>query len=87
MHAPSSMRSERAVGVGPAWTWTWLVVRIEEMITIRRERRALLSASDHMLRDLGLSRADAYREGSWPIWRPWPMSHRRRVTPAVPITG
>ena len=48
--------------------WTWLVVRIEEMIAIRRERRALLRASDHMLRDLGLSRADAYREGSRSIW-------------------
>jgi uncharacterized protein YjiS (DUF1127 family) len=44
------------------------VVRIEEMIAIRRERRALLRASDHMLRDLGLSRADAYREGSRSIW-------------------
>jgi uncharacterized protein YjiS (DUF1127 family) len=44
------------------------VIRIEEMMTTWRERRALLAASDHMLRDLGLSRADAYREGSRPFW-------------------
>ena len=44
------------------------VVRIEKLIATWQERRVLLSASDHMLRDLGLSRADAYREGSRPFW-------------------
>ena len=55
-------------GSGRGAFWTWLVIRIEEMMTTWRERRALLAASDHMLRDLGLSRADAYREGSRPFW-------------------
>jgi uncharacterized protein YjiS (DUF1127 family) len=69
MHA-LSIDAKRAAQSGSSRHdfWTWLVVRIEEMITIRRERRALLRASDHMLGDLGLSRADAYREGSRPIW-------------------
>jgi uncharacterized protein YjiS (DUF1127 family) len=36
----------------------------------RRERRALLELSDHMLKDIGVSRADAWAEGSKPFWRP-----------------
>lgn len=35
---------------------------------IYRERRALLGLSDYALKDIGLSRADAYREGERPIW-------------------
>ena len=55
-------------GSGRHGFWTSLVVRIEKLIATWQERRVLLSASDHMLRDLGLSRADAYREGSRPFW-------------------
>lgn len=36
----------------------------------RRERRALLELNDHMLKDIGVSRADAWAEGSKPFWRP-----------------
>ena len=35
----------------------------------RRKRRALLELSDHMLKDIGIGRGDAYREGSKPFWR------------------
>jgi uncharacterized protein YjiS (DUF1127 family) len=35
---------------------------------IRRERRQLLELSDHMLSDLGLTRADASREAARPFW-------------------
>lgn len=35
---------------------------------VYRERRALLALSDHALKDIGLSRADAYREASRPLW-------------------
>ena len=35
-----------------------------------RSRRLLAALSDHQLRDVGLSRADAWREGSKPFWRP-----------------
>jgi len=33
-----------------------------------RQRRALVSLSDHMLKDLGLSRCDAGREGGKRFW-------------------
>ena len=35
----------------------------------RRQRRALLELSDHLLKDIGIGRGDAYREGSKPFWR------------------
>jgi uncharacterized protein YjiS (DUF1127 family) len=34
-----------------------------------RERRALIELSDHMLRDIGISRAEACREAARPFWR------------------
>jgi uncharacterized protein YjiS (DUF1127 family) len=34
-----------------------------------RQRRQLLSLNDHMLRDLGLTRADVLAEASKPFWR------------------
>jgi uncharacterized protein YjiS (DUF1127 family) len=34
-----------------------------------RERRALLALDDHLLRDIGLNRADVWREGRKPFWR------------------
>jgi uncharacterized protein YjiS (DUF1127 family) len=35
-----------------------------------RSRRALARLDEHQLRDIGLSRADAWREGMKPFWRP-----------------
>ena len=35
---------------------------------IRRERQQLLGLSDHMLRDIGLTRAEARQEASRPFW-------------------
>jgi uncharacterized protein YjiS (DUF1127 family) len=34
-----------------------------------RQRRQLAELSDHMLRDLGVSRADAWAEADKPFWR------------------
>lgn len=34
-----------------------------------RQRRRLLSLPPEMLKDIGISRADAVREGSKPFWR------------------
>jgi uncharacterized protein YjiS (DUF1127 family) len=34
-----------------------------------RERRALMALSDHMLRDIGLSGAEAHGEAAKPFWR------------------
>jgi uncharacterized protein YjiS (DUF1127 family) len=35
-----------------------------------RQRRRLSSLGDHMLRDIGLSRADVESEAGKPFWRP-----------------
>ena len=35
-----------------------------------RQRRRLAELSDHMLRDIGLTRADAWAEVDKPFWRP-----------------
>ena len=34
-----------------------------------RQRRTLMRLDDHMLHDIGLSRADVEREASKPFWR------------------
>jgi uncharacterized protein YjiS (DUF1127 family) len=34
-----------------------------------RQRRALLALSDTMLKDIGISRADALQEGEKPFWK------------------
>jgi uncharacterized protein YjiS (DUF1127 family) len=35
-----------------------------------RQRRQLAQLSDHMLRDIGLTRVDAWAEAEKPFWRP-----------------
>jgi uncharacterized protein YjiS (DUF1127 family) len=34
-----------------------------------RQRRALVSLPDHMLKDIGISRVDAWREAEKPFWQ------------------
>jgi uncharacterized protein YjiS (DUF1127 family) len=48
----------RAVAVGPVW------------LDRSRQRRQLAQLSDHMLRDIGLTRVDAWAEAEKPFWRP-----------------
>ena len=51
----------------------WLLYgaeRIEAWRARARSRLALLEMSDAMLKDIGLSRADAWRESREPFWRP-----------------
>jgi uncharacterized protein YjiS (DUF1127 family) len=49
------------------------LVRIAEAFLARhdqaRERRALMQLSDDMLRDIGISRAEAHGEAVKPFWR------------------
>jgi uncharacterized protein YjiS (DUF1127 family) len=35
---------------------------------VRKQRRALLALSDHLLKDIGISRVDAIREANRPFW-------------------
>jgi uncharacterized protein YjiS (DUF1127 family) len=44
--------------------------RLDAWWSRARSRRALLEMSDAMLKDIGLGRADAWREGREPFWRP-----------------
>jgi uncharacterized protein YjiS (DUF1127 family) len=46
-----------------------LVTNLLVWLERARERRQLLSLSDHAIKDFGASRADAIREGDKPFWR------------------
>ena len=52
---------------------TSFFIRVIELLLVwhqrRRERRQLLTLNDWQLKDMGLSRGDAYREGTKPFWR------------------
>lgn len=42
---------------------------VEAWLSRRQQRRALLELSEHMLKDIGISRSEAFREGRKPFWR------------------
>jgi uncharacterized protein YjiS (DUF1127 family) len=56
-----------ATGGSSHFSWTSLWSRLERVMEVRRQRRALLSLDDRMLKDIGLSRADAWLEGNRPL--------------------
>jgi|GEM_PF-1029355 uncharacterized protein YjiS (DUF1127 family) len=41
---------------------------LERQLERRRSRIALMELSDELLKDIGLSRADAHREAARPFW-------------------
>lgn len=45
-----------------------LLARLQRWAQLYRQRRDLARASDAMLKDLGLSRADVMRESERPFW-------------------
>jgi uncharacterized protein YjiS (DUF1127 family) len=45
-----------------------LVRRLSVAFAVSRERRALMALGDDALKDIGLSRADAYHEGTRSFW-------------------
>ena len=45
-----------------------LIDRIELALQARQGRRILLGLDDDALKDLGLSRGDAYAEATRPVW-------------------
>jgi uncharacterized protein YjiS (DUF1127 family) len=46
-----------------------LLATLELWAERHRQRRALLELGDHMLKDIGISHADAWQEASKPFWR------------------
>lgn len=46
-----------------------LLAQLDEWVDRRRQRRALLGLNDDLLKDIGVSRADAFREATKPFWR------------------
>jgi len=59
---PGSRRVGFGSSVNSIFSW------IGAMLEYRRTRLALLEMSDDQLKDIGLSRTDAYLEGSRPVW-------------------
>jgi Uncharacterized conserved small protein len=58
------------VGVRKMWQDVLRVATLAALWSERHaERTRLLSLDDRMLKDIGLSRADAWSEGSKPVWR------------------
>jgi uncharacterized protein YjiS (DUF1127 family) len=65
---PVPARGGREVPMPTAWLVRGMD-RIDAWWSRARSRRALLGLSDAMLKDVGLSRADAWQEGRKPFWR------------------
>jgi len=65
----SSEGSVRAVGK-PVRSWSGLWQRLELWAERRRQRRELLRLPDHVLKDIGISRAEALSEAGKPFWKP-----------------
>jgi uncharacterized protein YjiS (DUF1127 family) len=60
---PASTRPSRARALPPARRV------LDVWLERARQRRALLRLSDALLDDVGLSRAEAWQEGTKPFWR------------------
>jgi uncharacterized protein YjiS (DUF1127 family) len=51
----------------------WLLRAIEQVLgwqEVARQRRSLLELDERLLKDIGITRADALREASRPFWDP-----------------
>lgn len=76
-----SIAADRRPVMAVAWALAWLGPRwlaygiarlaetVPEWLERSRQRRQLARLSDHMLRDIGLTRADAWAEAEKPFWR------------------
>ncbi len=62
-------RRSGASGKGFALALTVLFDTVALWAERRRQRRALAALPDHLLSDIGLSRADAEDEADKPFWR------------------
>ncbi len=64
-----SHRTPAAVGRGAGHWLTTLFDRFATWSERRRQRRALEALPDHLLSDIGISRADAEQEAHKPFWQ------------------
>jgi uncharacterized protein YjiS (DUF1127 family) len=67
--APQAVASPRRAGVGIGGFVAALFDGLATWTERRRQRWALERMPDHMLADIGLSRADAEQEAEKPFWR------------------
>lgn len=56
-----------------SWNINTIVRQLQRWRDLYRQRRQLAALSDFMLKDIGLSRADAEREASRPFWDDGPL--------------
>jgi uncharacterized protein YjiS (DUF1127 family) len=72
-NAPTIDAAARETAPVQAESWGSLLgdlyLLLERWVERRRQRRALLELGDALLKDIGISRADALREASKPFWR------------------
>ncbi len=59
----------RPGSVAPSAPTVGALARVGLWLERRRQRRALLSLNDHLLKDIGVSRAEAWLEGQKPFWQ------------------
>lgn len=62
-------RTDASGRSGPGAVIRPLIALVAEWGERRRQRRALLEMGDHLLKDIGVGRADAWAEGNKPFWR------------------
>ncbi|WP_448189599.1 DUF1127 domain-containing protein [Azospirillum sp. sgz301742] len=67
-HRPSSQPQTIRTAAAPPWI-TAAVAMLSAWAQRRRQRRALAALGPGLLRDVGLTRADAMRESGKPFWR------------------
>jgi uncharacterized protein YjiS (DUF1127 family) len=68
-NAQPAHRASRARSAGGIRRLICVVVRFLELaIDVRSERRALLKLDDHLLKDIGLSRCEAWAEACHSFW-------------------
>ncbi len=58
------------------WALGWLMVWADRLSRRRALARAALEAPDHLLADVGLTRAEAMAAARRPFWRPGPSGTR-----------
>ena len=67
-HSRLGRQARGSPTASPLGSFLQIFRRLPRAFAVYRERRALMSLSDRSLKDLGLSRADAYREANRPWW-------------------